>query len=97
MKLYPLLLAATLSLSAVTAQAYPSGDTVDEAPSAGAMAFDLILVRPLSLFATVIGTGLFVLDLPLSLVMGEAPSVPAQVLVVEPARYTFRRPLGQIN
>lgn len=74
-----------------------SRDGIDDAPSGTAMAFDLLVVRPLSLAATVVGAGLFVLDLPLSLVMWQAPTVPAQKLVIEPAEYTFRRPLGQMN
>lgn len=64
------------------------------APSAGAMAADLILVRPVSLAATVLGTGLFILDLPLSVFQKGGPAQPFQRLVVEPARYTFTRPLG---
>ena len=66
----------------------------DVAPSAGAMAFDLVIVRPLSLVATLLGSGLFLLQLPLDLIQGTPPIDPAQKLVVEPARYTFDRPLG---
>jgi hypothetical protein len=69
-------------------------DTLDGKPSAGAMAFDLVIVRPVSLVATVLGTGLFMLSLPLALIQGERPSAPAQKLVVEPAKFTFSRPLG---
>lgn len=64
------------------------------APSAAAMAADLILVRPISLAATVLGTGLFILDLPLSIFQKGGPAQPFQRLVVEPARFTFVRPLG---
>lgn len=67
------------------------------APSAGDMAFDLILVRPISLAATIVGTGLFILDLPLSIFQKNAPAQPFHRLVVEPARYTFTRPLGALN
>ncbi|WP_428310995.1 hypothetical protein [Hydrocarboniphaga sp.] len=66
----------------------------DSAPSAGAMAFDLVVIRPLSLVATLLGSGLFLLQLPLDLIQGTPPVDPAQKLVVEPARYTFDRPLG---
>lgn len=67
------------------------------APSAGAMAVDLILVRPLSLAATVIGSALFVANLPLSVFEKNAPAQPFRRLVVEPLHYTFSRPLGAFN
>lgn len=72
------------------------GESAD-APSAGMMAFDLLLVRPASLAATVIGTGLFIIDLPLSIFQKDAPAQPFHQLVVAPARYTFTRPLGALN
>jgi len=87
-------LGATLALFSSFANADEYRDTLDGKPSAGAMAFDLIVVRPVSLAATVIGAGLFVLSLPLSIIQGERPSDPAQKLVVEPAKFTFDRPLG---
>lgn len=61
--------------------------------SGASMVGDALLVRPASLAATVIGTGLFIVSLPIALVgnnVGEA----AHKLVVTPARYTFKRPLG---
>lgn len=67
------------------------------APPAGAMAFDLLIVRPLSLVATVAGTALFIINLPLSVVEKDAPAQPFQQLVVRPLNYTFRRPLGQMD
>lgn len=90
--------AAALLLSSFAAVADDADrDGIDDTPSAGAMAFDLVLVRPLGLVATVLGTGLFILQLPLSIVQGELPSDPAKQLVVKPAQYTFTRPLGQME
>lgn len=66
-------------------------------PSAGMMAFDLVLVRPLGLAATAVGAGLFLLNLPFSAFESNAPAEPFKVLVVRPAEFTFSRPLGQIN
>ena len=91
-----LIAAAAFALTAMTAQT-DERDGIDDSPSAAAMAFDLVLVRPLGLVATVLGTGLFILDLPLSIAMGEPPSEPAKKLVAEPAAFTFRRPLGQMD
>jgi hypothetical protein len=93
------LVAATLVVSSANAYAQsdsssPYNDSLDNSPSAGAMAFDLIVVRPISLVATVLGSGLFILSLPLALVQRDAPVAAANKLVAEPARYTFERPLG---
>lgn len=68
----------------------------NDAPSAGAMAVDAVIVRPLSLVATVLGTGVFLLALPFSL-SGMNTGKADQRLVVEPLRYTFQRPLGDFE
>lgn len=92
------LAAALLAAStAAAAQAEPYVPDGVAEPSAGAMAFDLIVVRPVSLVATILGSGLFVLQLPLSAVQGKPPLEPAKKLVMEPARYTFDRPLGHME
>ncbi|MGH8502888.1 MAG: hypothetical protein ACREVE_10565 [Gammaproteobacteria bacterium] len=62
--------------------------------SAGAMAVDVLAVRPLGFVATVLGTGLFVVSLPFSALGGNMDEA-AQNLVVKPARFTFVRPLGE--
>lgn len=84
-----------LSVSAASAQTVDEGFV--EKPSAGAMAFDLLFVRPLSLVGTVAGVGLFAIVLPLSIIQGEPPKDAAERLVVEPARYTFTRELGKME
>lgn len=91
------LAAALLATASGLASADEYRATAEDTPSAGAMGFDLLIVRPLGLVATVLGTGLFVLQLPLSLIQGEPPMDPAKALVVEPAQFTFMRPLGQMN
>lgn len=92
------LVAATLMLMAGGVHAQSSIDDTDAStPSAGAMAFDLVLVRPLSLGASVLGAGLFILDLPLSIFQKDAPAEPFHQLVVNPIRYTFTRPLGKLD
>jgi hypothetical protein len=96
MKITTLIAAAVFALTAVVAQA-DERDGIDDTPSASAMAVDLLLIRPLGLVATVLGTGLFLVQLPLSLAIGDAPTGPADKLVVEPASFTFRRPLGKMD
>ena len=60
------------------------------------MAVDLVLVRPLGLAATVIGTVLTVVALPFTLPGGNAGD-SARELIVRPAEYTFNRPLGDFH
>jgi hypothetical protein len=61
--------------------------------NAVSMIFDFVLLRPLGLAATVVGTAFFVVTLPFS-VLGGNTGEAAKKLMVEPAKYTFTRPLG---
>ena len=90
--------AAAFSLTSVAASAAEDlyGDSVSTAPSAEAMAVDLIVIRPLGFIATIAGVGLFVAQLPISLLTWNLHD-PAQRLVVEPARFTFSRDLGSMD
>ncbi|MBW2073094.1 MAG: hypothetical protein JRI89_17840 [Deltaproteobacteria bacterium] len=58
------------------------------------MTFDLIVLRPVGLAATVIGTAVFIVSLPFS-AMGGNTNEAAEKLISEPAKYTFSRPLGK--
>lgn len=89
----PLMLA--LSLLAVPATGFSANAAaIDDSPGAGAIAFDLLFVRPIALVTTVAGAGLFVLSVPIGAVQGD-PLQAAEPLVMQPARYTFTRPLGE--
>lgn len=68
-----------------------------ETPSAGAMAADLVLARPLGLAATVIGFGLFLANTPFLIFEGRPKTAPWNKLVRAPAKYTFERPLGKMS
>lgn len=63
-------------------------------PSANATAADLLVARPGGLAATVLGAAVLVVGLPFTLINGSTGQA-AQKLVVEPAEYTFTRPLGK--
>jgi hypothetical protein len=89
--------AACLVLMAHAATAADVEATPDAQPSGGAMVFDLLLVRPVSLVATVLGTALFIVQLPLAVIQGDEGSHAGEKLVLAPARYTFTRPLGQME
>jgi hypothetical protein len=57
------------------------------------MTTDLLLVRPLGLVTTVVGSVGFVISLPFTLPTGTY-DVTAERFVFQPARNTFVRPLG---
>jgi hypothetical protein len=88
--------AATCVLVSVPATADDYADSISAAPSGEAMAFDLLVGRPLGVVATILGTALFVISLPIDLLVWNVKD-PAQRLVVEPARWTFARDLGQMD
>jgi hypothetical protein len=86
------ILAATLTLTA--SLAYAEDIPSNQPPSADATAADLLVARPGGLAATVLGAAVFVVGLPFTLINGSTGQA-AQKLVVEPAQYTFTRPLGE--
>jgi len=57
------------------------------------MALDGLIVRPITLVATVIGTVIWTVTLPFSLLGGNAGDA-AESLIMTPARATFIRCLG---
>jgi hypothetical protein len=64
--------------------------------SAEAIAADLLVVRPACLVMTIIGSALFVVALPVTLI-SKSTRPTAQALVVQPARVTFVRPVGNMS
>ena len=69
------------------------GQNVTERPSGLEMTADAVIVRPVTLVATVLGAGLFVVSLPFSALGGNAGEA-AQTLVGAPFKATFLRCLG---
>jgi len=92
-KLTTPLLAACLLMPSVNAFAAAANPFDDSHPSALAMVTDLVFLRPVGTVATVFGSVLYVVALPFTLASGGATEA-GQVLVVEPAVYTFYRCLG---
>lgn len=86
------ILAATLTLAGGLAGAQDG--PANPPPSADSTAADLLIARPGGLVATVLGAAVFVVGLPFTLINGSTGQA-AQKLVVEPAQYTFSRPLGK--
>jgi len=66
-----------------------------DTPGSGEMIIDAVVVRPIMLVGTVVGVVLFVVTLPFSALGGNVGEA-ADKLVVEPAAYTFVRPLGEM-
>lgn len=57
---------------------------------------DIILVRPASLAATLVGTAVFIVSLPFS-IPSESVGTTAKTLVAEPFSFTFTRPIGDFS
>ena len=63
-------------------------------PGGGAMIYDMVVVRPIGLAATVIGSAFWLVSLPFS-ASGDNYDTATEKLVKEPTVYTFKRPLGE--
>jgi hypothetical protein len=91
------LLAAMLALTSMAyvpgAYATSLSQSIDEEPTGGTMMADTFLVRPFMLAGTVVGLATFIVTLPFSALGGNVGEA-GNTLVVEPAKYTFVRPLG---
>ena len=61
--------------------------------SASAMAADLLVIRPLGIVATVVGSAIFIVSLPFS-ALGGNTKIACRKLVGDPAKFTFTRALG---
>lgn len=71
-------------------------DRLRSEPTAETMILDTILVRPIMFAGTVIGSVMWVVSLPFSAAAGNIEEARTK-LVVEPAKHTFTRPLGDFN
>jgi hypothetical protein len=61
-----------------------------------AVAVDAVLARPACFVATVIGSALFVVSLPVA-IPSKSVKKAAHALVETPAKATFSRPLGELS
>lgn len=86
-------------LCAVSFFVMPLGASADESwktpkQSAETMVADVFAVRPFQLAALFLGTTAFLLGLPFSL-LGDNVEQSYEMMMVEPARLLFQRPLGR--
>jgi len=99
-KLAGYLMAIILAVTTTTFPMVASADSFaymdqDTTPTGGEMMADAFLMRPFMLVSTVVTTVTFVIMLPFSALGGNVGE-SADRLVVEPAAYTFTRPLGEL-
>ena len=76
-----------------TTSALAESTTATRDRSAGGMTVDLLMVRPVGIASVVLGSAVFVVALPFSLLGGNTGE-SAKKLIAEPAKFTFVRPLG---
>jgi hypothetical protein len=86
-------LVATVAACLLAFSSLGHAQAVDESPSALAMTTDALLLRPLLLATTIVGSAVYLVSLPFSALGGNAAEA-GEVLVVGPAKATFVRCLG---
>lgn len=86
---------AFVCAGALLAASAPQASAIEDG-SAEAIAADVLVVRPVCLAVTVIGTALFVVASPIAAI-SKSTRRTADALVVRPARATFTRPLGDMS
>lgn len=60
------------------------------------MATDLVIVRPVGIATVILGFGCFLISTPFSALGGNTGEA-WDTMVVKPARFTFKRPLGDFE
>jgi len=88
-----LFLIAALIFIPFGTSALAQSKNLDNQISAEAMAADLFVIRPLGIVASVAGTAIFIVSLPFS-ALGGNTKIACRKLVEDPAKFTFKRPLG---
>ncbi|MGD2186173.1 MAG: hypothetical protein PVI71_08595 [Desulfobacterales bacterium] len=63
-------------------------------PDGGAMIYDFLVIRPIGVAATILGSAFWLVSLPFS-ASGDNVGTATEKLVKKPAAYTFKRPLGE--
>jgi len=67
-----------------------------EKPAAESIIGDMVFLRPLGVCSLVVGTAFFVVTLPIAAI-SQSTKQTAEVLVVDPFKFTFTRPLGEVE
>ncbi|MBL8201246.1 MAG: hypothetical protein JNK40_09775 [Chromatiales bacterium] len=88
-------LVALVATALLVASPLATADVRYGEPNFSTMVIDAVVARPLGLGATVVGTAFWIVTLPFSALGGNVGEATDK-LIVEPARYTFVRPLGEL-
>ena len=91
-----ILLIACLALIPFGYSAIAQDQSLYEENSAEQMFVDFLLLRPLGIAVTAVGTVMFIVSLPFSASGGNVKEVFLK-MVAEPAKFTFARPLGDLS
>ena len=88
-------------LLTVTLIVIPFGSTAlaqeyfeSQEPEGGEMIYDTVVLRPVGIIATAVGSVFFILSLPFS-ALSDSVDDAKEKLVKDPYRFTFKRPLGE--
>lgn len=65
-------------------------------PSPDEVAADLLFIRPVAFSSVIVGAAIFVVSLPFTLPTGNLNQA-GRKLVIEPWKYTFSKPLGDLE
>ena len=65
-------------------------------PDPAMVVADVVIVRPVCLVATIVGSVFFVVSWPIA-ALSKSVKTTADVLVVSPAKATFTRPMGDLD
>ena len=88
-------LITTLCVVALSVSSVPSS-SASETSGPLTVAVDAVVIRPACLVATVLGSAVFVVALPVATI-SKSVKKTADTLVVKPANATFTRPLGDMD
>lgn len=87
--------AAAIALTIAAQSAFADEEFVKET-SGGIMMYDLVLARPAGIVGVLLGAVGFVVALPFTIPSGSVGKAQEE-LIMKPVRYTFTRPLGEIQ
>ena len=85
-----------LMLSAMFLDATTPRTSAFDDGSFEAVAADALVVRPFSFVATLVGSAIFIIALPVAAI-SNSTSQTAEALVLKPGRATFTRPMGELS
>lgn len=91
---FVMVIALVCTTAGFSALAQDSG--MKDEPRGDAMIADFVLVRPMGIVATAVGTAFWVVSLPFS-ALGKNTGVAWNKLVKDPFVFTFSRPLGKFE